>query len=259
MNVELRKKIAAVMSYYKVLSKERDDFRWSTKRKRFTLDKANAFFVGVLLDQGQKAERAWNGGEHLVKNHFKGFRGFWSEVLAADQKTVDRICTSGYDGKSYALNFPTKKFPIWLREAAKKMVDQYNGDPRNIWAVPPENVGLIYDRFKEFKGIGDALAPMAQFILVRKYGVGGGIQNQSKLSVKPDVLVRRVLARTGLTESGDMTKVIGTLRDFKLTSPADFDASLWVIGREYCKKTDPNCEKCPLEPVCSYATSYGAS
>jgi len=254
MSPEQKKKISAVMSYYTVLSRsnEHGDFRWSDVRKRFTLDKANAFFLGVMLDQGQKAERAWDGGRHFVENQFTGRRGFWSEVLAAHPQTVRSICTSGYKGMSYASVYCTNTFPVRLRSAAQKMLDTYQGDPRTIWAVAPENVSLIYDRFREFDGIGDALAKMAQFILVRNFGVAGGKQNQSKMSVKPDVLVRRVLSRTGITQSDALPHILTSLNELKLSRPADFDASLWVVGREFCLKTEPNCRECPLQQVCEY-------
>jgi endonuclease III len=205
-----------------------------------------------MLDQGQLAERAWNGGEHFVENQFTGRRGFWKEILAAHPQTVKSICTSGYEGKSYASVYCTNKFPGWLRSAAQKMLDTYQGDPRTIWAVAPENVSLIYDRFLGFDGIGDALAKMAQFILVRNFRVAGGKKNQSKMSVKPDVLVRRVLARTGITKSDALPHVLTSLNELKLSRPADFDASLWVVGRKFCSKTDPNCSECPLQPVCEY-------
>jgi len=242
------------MSYYTVLmkSKEHGDFRWSDVRKRFTLDKANAFFLSVILNQGQLAEQAWNCGEHFVETQFTGRRGFWKEVLAAHPQTVKHICKTGYEGKSYASVYCTNKFPGWLRSAAKQMLDKYQGDPRTIWAVAPENVTIIYDRFIEFDGIGDALAKMAQFILVRNFRVAGGKQNQSKMSVKPDVLVRRVLSRTGITKSDTLSHVLSSLNELKLSRPADFDASLWVVGRQFCFKTAPNCGKCPLKPVCNH-------
>jgi endonuclease III len=254
MSAEQKNKVSAVMSYYSVLRKgnEHGDFRWSDVRKRFTLDKANAFFLGVMLNQGQLAERAWNGAEHFVENHFTGRRGFWNEILGAHPQTVKSICTSGYEGKSYASVYCTNKFPRWLRSAARKMLATYQGDPRNIWAVAPKNVSLIYDRFREFDGIGDALAKMAQFILVRNFGVAGGKKNQSKMAVKPDRLVRRVPARTGITKSVALPHVLTSLNELRLSRPADFDASLWVVGREFCSKTNPNCSKCPLQRVCEY-------
>lgn len=250
-----QKKVAAVMDYYAAMSKtmEHGDFRWSPVRRRFSLDKANAFFVGVLLDQGQRAERAWDGGRHLVDHYFTGSGGFWGEILAAHPQTVKRICTSGYDGTSYASVYCTNKFPRWLRSAAGIMQRDFEGDPRNIWAVPPDDVGLIYDRFVQFGGIGDALAKMAQFILARNYRVAGGKQNQSRMSVKPDVLVRRVLYRLGIAASEGLPDVLGTLEAIRVKRPADFDASLWVVGREFCLKTNPKCDACPLRPQCDHA------
>lgn len=198
--------------------------------------KQNAFFLGVMLDQGQLAERAWGGGEHFVKNHFTGGRGIWSEVLAAHPQTVRSICTSGFNGKSYASVYCTNKFPLWLRSAAAEIQDKYQGDPRRLWSVTPENVNLIYDRFVEFDGIGDALAKMAQLILVRNYRVAGGKKNQSKMSVKPDVFVRRVLARTGIAENENLTHVLSVLNTITMPRPADFDAALWIIGRLWIHK-----------------------
>ena len=229
------------------------NFRWSRVRKRFTLNSANAFFVGVMLDQGQKAERAWEGGRHLVAHHFGGRRGFWAEIRNTHPRTVAKICRYGHDGKSYASVYCVNRFPRWLRSAAVRMGDQYDGDPRAIWSVGPEKVALIYDRFREFDEIGDALAKMAQFALVRDHGVAGGRLNQSRMAVKPDILVRRVLARTGIAESDDIGAVLDTLESLNLRRPADFDAALWVIGREFCLKTSPRCQPCPLRSACLHS------
>lgn len=227
------------------------DFTWSVCRKRFSLPKANAFFVGVLLDQGQKAERAWDGANHLVSNHFQSRQGFWAGILAADEKTLREICKTGYAGKSYASVFCVNKFPAWLRSAADRIQDDYDGDPRNIWNVRTDQVQLIYDNFLAFDGIGDALAKMAQFILVRNYGVAGGEINQSQMSVKPDVLVRRVLYRSGLAESDRIQPALNALESLRLRRAADFDAALWTIGREYCLKSSPVCASCPIEGNCA--------
>jgi len=54
------------------------------------------------------------------------------------------------------------------------MQKEYDDDPRNIWAVRVDQVQAIYEKFLAFDGIGDALAKMAQFILVRNYGIAGG-------------------------------------------------------------------------------------
>src|SRR3569623_366728 len=252
MGASQKQKVAAVMEYHRRISRleGREWMLWTPVRRRLSIDKANAHFVAVMLDQGQLAERAWSAGQHLVDHHFQGPAGFWKEILKAHPQTVRHICTTGYNGRSYATRFTTKKFPSWLTAAARRMVDQYDGDPRRIWAVKPERVAQIYDRMLEFPGIGDALAKMAQFILVRNYGAAGGRSNQHLMSIKPDILVRRVLFRTGIATSENIATSIKEIASISLKRPADFDAALWDIGREYCFKTRPNCDECPLSSVC---------
>lgn len=250
----MKKAAAQILNYYAKLKdkNEYDWVKWSDKRKRFTEDSANAFFIGVMLDQGQVAERAWNGGKHLVKNHFTNASNFWEGIAKTPPRTIKEICQKGYDGNSYASVFCFNKFPRWLHSASIKMLHDYNGDPRNIWNVKGEDVELIYSRFKEFDGIGDALSKMAQFILVRNYGVAGGIKNRHKMSVKPDELVRRVLFRTGISASNRIRDSLTAIERLRLLSPADFDAAAWIIGREYCLKTNPKCSLCPILKSCKY-------
>ncbi len=243
---------AKITSYYKVLASSEDYswVRWAEKRLRFSRTKANKFFVGVLLDQGQKAERAWAGGDHLVEHYFIHEESFWHGVAESSLEEVIKICQGGYNGTSYAPNYTFNKFPVWLKSAADKMLDEYDGDPRKIWAVPPKDVSKIYNRLKEFDGIGDALAKMGQFILVRTYGVAGGSSSQKKLAIKPDALVKRVMYRTGVSPSQKLKDVIESTEKLRLRSPADFDAATWIIGREYCSKSSPKCTDCPISEGC---------
>jgi len=246
--------VTQILDFYKKLESnpEYEWVKWSKVRKRLTEKNANAFFIGVMLDQGQTAERAWDGGEHMVDNYFKNKRNFWKSVATTHRSTIKKICQKGYDGTSYASVFCFNKFPVWLRNASETMLDNYDGDPRNIWNVTSANVKDIYIRFLEFDGIGDALSKMVQFILVRNYGVAGGIENRSNMSVKPDELVRRVLFRSGISTSNKIRESIEAVENLHLPSPADFDASAWIIGREYCLKNKPKCCSCPILESCQY-------
>lgn len=244
--------IRNILAYYEDLVSD-EDYSWMCWAENpipFKKTKANQIFVSVLLDQGQKANRAWEGGNHLVENYFGHKKGFWHGVSMSSLEEVTQICQRGYDGKSYATRFTFNKFPTWLKTAADKMLNKYDGDPRKIWAVSPEQVDLIYERLKEFDGIGDALAKMGQFILVRNYGVAGGSANKHQMSIKPDELLRRVMYRTGLSPSSNAQDVIESAARLRLKSPADFDAASWVIGRNYCHKTSPKCKECPISKVC---------
>jgi endonuclease-3 len=249
--------IYKLMEYYEELQdiESYEWLKWSDKRKRFSEKRANIFIVSLLLDQGQRVEYVEEKSEYLVNNFFKKGKNWWKNILREHYKTVARICKTGFNGGSFALNYQTNKFPKWLRSAAKKIVDDYDGDVRNIWnnIKDPQ---IIYDRLKEFDGIGDALAKMGQFILVRQYGLAGGISSRALMSVKPDIHVRRVVYRTGIAKSEKTNVVVETFENLDLKSPADIDAALWEVGRKYCKPRNPKCDEesdsCPLNEVCSF-------
>lgn len=248
--------VQQIMNFYKELEKD-DDYtwaRWVQTRKKFTMDSANKFFIGIMLDQGQDAERAWLVAEHFVDCHFDDEKSLWEQILETHHAELQRISTKGYRRKSYALRYQTYKFHKWLKDAARTIIEEYQGDVRNIWnGVQPKNVDEIYNRFKEFQGIGDGLAKMAQFILVRNYGVAGGYLSRSSMKIKTDVLLRRVVYRTGISKEESAKAVIKAVENLGLESQADFDGAAWTIGNRFCFKTKPNCGKCPIEKSCEKA------
>lgn len=225
--------------------------KWSAERRRFTRAEANSFFIGVLLDQGQNAQRAWDAGRYLVEYYFAETENFWHEISTTNLNTMKSICRTGYNGKAFALHYQVNRFPRDLKSVARKIVRDYDSDVRNIWnGIKTKNVDDIYLTFKEFDGIGDALAKMAQFILVRDYGIAGGKRAKRYMSVKPDVHLRRVLFRLGIAEHQTPRSTIDAAERLHLKSPADFDWAVWTIGREYCRPKNPICEECPLESSC---------
>ena len=226
--------------------------KWATKRKRFTKESANAFFIGVLLDRQIPFKQAWDGGWHMAHEHFQN-GDFWERVRRTRIDTLRRITRTGYDGKAY-FRFPGELAKN-LKRAAEIIIERYDGDVRNLWNVDEKRVDAIYDRLKEFRGIGDALAKMGQFALVRGHGVAGGERSKRRMCVKPDVHVNRVTYRLGMVSSTTPRRVARELAALELESPADFDLSAWRIGQEYCHATRPACEGCPLKRVCDYAAN----
>lgn len=226
--------------------------RWADTRRQFSKETANKFFIGVMLDQGQVVERAWDSANYLVENYFTKSDDFWGKIATTHHSSIKIMCQKGYEGKSFAIKNTFDTFPVNLKLAAKKIIKEYESDVRNIWNVTPQDVSVIYDRLIEFPGIGDGLAKMAQFILVRTYGIAGGKKNQRQMAIKPDILVRRVLHRTGIAESEHINAAITAAEDLGLESPADFDAATWIIGREYCFKSNPNCTACPIQNICDH-------
>lgn len=243
--------VSQVMAHYVKVAEANDWARWAERRRRFSAVGANEFMVGLMLDQGQKAERAWDKANHMVTTQFQtgGGGNWWRAVGKAHHSTVRAVCKTGYDGKSYAENYTANKFQNWLRSAAARLNSDYDGDPRKIWnkGTPDE----IQRKLEAFDGIGDALSKMGTFILVRQYGVAGGAVNRASLAVKPDVLLRRVCYRTGITGSESISDVRKQVAALQLASPADFDAAAWDIGRSHCFKAKPSCGGCPVADVCA--------
>ena len=240
--------VARIMQFYK---EHPDAPKWSRKRRRFREARANKFFVGLLPDQLQTADRAWEGAGYLVDTYFTTTGTFWHEISETHHSTVRKICTQGFKEQPFALGMRVNSFPRQLRSAARKIVDDYNSDVRKIWNnVSKEHVDHIYWRLKDFDGIGDALAKMGQFVLVRSYGVAGGRKSKKYMSVKPDVHLQRVLFRLGICESETPTSVVESTEGLNLRSPAHLDWAVWKIGQSYCHASNPNCGSCPLDAVC---------
>ena len=249
--MDIDRRVRAVMAHYNRMARNGEPgTKWATTRTRFTEESANAFFLGVLLDRQIPFAQAWEGGRHMAREHFQN-GDFWEDMRRTRIGTLRRIARTGFDGKAY-FRFP-QELAKNLKRAAEIITERYDGDARKIWNVDEEHVEEIYDRLEEFRGIGDALAKMGQFALVRDHGVAGGERSKRRMCVKPDVHVNRVTHRLGLVSSTTPRRVARELAALDLASPADFDLSAWRIGQEYCHATRPACGGCPLKRVCDYA------
>jgi len=225
-------------------------FNWSPSRKRFSsISTASVFFIHVMLDKLRKGEGSWTAAEHFVTNQFPN-ETIWDEIKATHLNSLTSICLKGNNGGPYAVYLYTNKFPEDLKKNAKIMVSDYGSDPRNIWNVTPENVELIYTRFMKFHGIADALAKMAQFELVRDYGVAGSKESKQYLKAKPDIHVSKVLYRMGLSQNETPRSAVNCIEKANVSSQADLDAVLFKVGHNFCLKSKPLCDECPLKAYC---------
>ena len=245
--------VLAITNRYREIERSGNDWtEWRRTPHRFKRAEADAFFVGVLFDKQQSANRAWEGGADLVDNHFQTQDGefSWATVSRTSITKVKRIMSTGWNGGAYH-RFPNRHAEF-LKENAKIILNQYGGDVRNVWrGVSSDQVELIYERFLEFKGISIALARMAQFILVRDYGIAGGPLSKRFMRVKTDVHLCRVAYRLGLASSAAPRVVAREIDALDLESQADIDLVLFRTGQEYCHETTPNCTECPLVDDCA--------
>lgn len=204
-----------------------------------------AFLVGVLFTQGIPAERAWAGPWLLRKRlgHFDLRR------LAAEREEV---------AAAVAQRPALHRFKVtvagWISDAAALLLERWGGSAANLWADAPTARELMR-RLMEFPGIGRKKAAMAVELLRRCFGASvSGIETGT---VAYDSHVRRVFLRAGLVDRDTPEAVEGAAAAACPASPGTLDLPAWLIGRQWCRPTDPACEECPLGHVCPRLTGRG--
>lgn len=245
------KRSRRVASALRLYARQNMDWsRWADTPRRMTHTSANEFLLAVLFDQGVKFERAFEAGRIVAqafgnKHHPEQL---WGRICKCDPKRFRRFMRYGYGGGS--LHRYWKKFSEWLPAAARIIVDNYDGDPRELWARQ-RNVEKVRKRLLELPSIGDALANMTVMILARDYGLLGGRKAAKQLSVKPDVHVNRVFRRAGLVPlHAGTAEVVEAAKRLAPDFPASLDPGAWEIGKEWCRPQRPKCSECPLRAVC---------
>lgn len=202
------------------------------------LAQPNAFLIGVLFTQGIPAERAWRGPWEL--RHRLGtldldyIAEHPDEVLEAVQRPP-------------MLHRFKNMLPRWIVSAARRLSEEYGGDASNIWPAGA-HVGDVIDRLTEFDGIGRKKAVMAAEILVRHFGVA--LQGRECGQIAYDVQVRRVFMRAGLAAEDNREAMEAAAASICPESPGIVDLPAWIVGRQWCRPTEPDCEQCRLGSVC---------
>ena len=195
------------------------------------------------MDRQVKAERAW-----LIPYRFREKLGsFEFGVLAA--LSLDRVLALMREPE------PLHRFPNTMahvfHSAIHRVSSQYAGDASRIWRGNPSSATLVR-RFLEFEGAGPKIATMAANILVRDLKIS--VSDTYSIDISPDVHVRRVLGRLGLTriEASD-EELIYAARKLNPIYPGIFDLSVWEVGRNWCHPQAPECGSCYLERYCPTA------
>jgi len=70
------------------------------------------------------------------------------------------------------------------------------------------------------------------------------------MDIKPDVHTKRVLYRLGMSEREDEIAAIKATRRMNPSWPGALDGALWWIGRYWCRPTNPDCLRCPVNTAC---------
>jgi uncharacterized HhH-GPD family protein len=220
------------------IDKEKD-FTPNLKANKLILNNPLAYLFAVILDQGIKAERAWEL-PYVLKQRLGYF-----EVKKIAQISDSKII-SVFNEKPKLHRFP-KTMALRIKKASALVIERYGGKAENIWNDCPGSADL-HRRFEEFNGIGQKKASMAVNILVKDFGIE--VKDKRGIDISYDIHIRRVLLRTGLAEKDEMKHIVNTARALNPEYPGILDGPCWRIGRTYCHPTSPDCKRCPIEKVC---------
>lgn len=199
------------------------------------------FVLGCVMDRQVKAEQSWKIPDKVC-SHFdiKKFddlaRLTKSDVIKCfKDETLHRF--NDIMGENFY-------------DAVQRIKNVYHGDASEIWKGEPSSALVVY-RFLCFKGVGIKIATMATNILQRDLGVK--FSDKSAIDVSPDVHVRRILYRLGLTDNQeDIQQAVYMAKAINPSYPGIIDLLCWQIGRDYCDPDWKNkkCEDCPLNGCC---------
>ena len=205
---------------------------------RFVVNDPFAFLIGVIFDQGIKAERAWAAPYELSLR-----LGYFNPQQLADD--VEGIRTAVHQRPK--LHRFVNNLPDWVASAAQMVVREYRGEASNIWNDNPTAIAL-QRRFIAFKGIGQKKAAMAVELLERDFDVA--IVDLEGSDVAFDIHIRRVFLRTGLGEVDRIDDIVRIARQHHRERPGSLDGPAWQIGRRWCRPTYPRCSECVPTNVC---------
>lgn len=123
---------------------------------------ANAFLFGLILNQNQRAERAWKA-PYLLKKR----------LGTLDAEKLVQL-SHGEFMSAFILQPALHPFAFsmvgYLRDACDHLLFKYDGDARNVWAAG-STAGEVLIRLQEFRGIGLHKATVGVFLLQQELGV----------------------------------------------------------------------------------------
>jgi uncharacterized HhH-GPD family protein len=228
-------------------SESRLDFTPLEAADRLLRDNHFAFLLGVIFDEGIKAERAWEA-PYLLKQRL----GHLDPARMRDSLPAVRAAV----GQSPALHRYLELMPEALVSAAARVCDEYDGDVDRIWNDDP-TAAAVDARLQRFRRIGPKKAAMAVEILVTNFGVN--LTEHAGTNVAYDVHVRRVFLRAGLVDHDSFAEVTAAGQRLHPERPGLLDLPTWLIGRRWCHPTHPQCSECALSDVCRKRTHLNVS
>lgn len=198
--------------------------------------RANKFFLGCILDYQINSDVAWENARRLAEDILGDPDDLWNTITSISK---DEWMSKW---KQYSLHrFPKAHERVW--RIGREIVIRYNGDVRNIWN--DNKSATILNRLNKLR-VGEQISRMIIGALIDTK------QIVDIVDVKADIHVKRVLGRilngSPLTEK----ETIEITRKMVPDNPWLIDQPLYMLGKNFCFSSKPNCNECYLKNECTF-------
>lgn len=199
-----------------------------------------AFCMATCLDRGTKADLIWTIPYWLnqILGHLK--------PRLIYQMSVDQLA-------NVVNQLPMKPryvdaAPKTIQSLTKLVVEKYIGHAERIWTN--RRALDVRKDFLSIWGVGPGIANMAVLLIEKAYDIRFSDLDHTRMDIKPDVHTMRVLYRLGVSAATIEDEAVTAARYLNPSFPGEIDAGLWLLGRQYCSASSPNCRYCPVDKVC---------
>jgi len=206
--------------------------------KYLTKKRANKFLFACILDYQMDADYLWARCKEFLEVELNDPDCLWDVVA---EVPLSRWLKRTRDFGLHRFKDAAHR-RVWI--IGKRIRDEYAGDVKLIWRN--RTAAEAAERMDEL-GVGPNLSRMAAGGLADT----GWIKGRS--DVKADVHVCRTFGRILVGGPLEPDAAVSLAREVYPRNPWRLDGPLFVIGKERCFATEPNCSGCPLRKNCSYA------
>lgn len=199
-----------------------------------------AFSMATCLDRGMKADIIWTI-PYDIKNHLGHL-----DPQRIYKMSLDKLAEmfARLPRRPRYVNAAPRT--VW--ELTRIVVEECGGDASRIWKG--KRALEVKRTFQSIYGVGEGIANMAVLLIEAAYPHTFDVIDRRYMDIKPDEHTQRVLYRLGASAAKTEQAALDAARRLSPDYPGEIDGALWIIGREYCHPTDPECRICPVTQVC---------
>ncbi len=181
--------------------------------------------IGTILSQNTNDKNSWRAYRNL-KDRYSS----WEEVRQLDRISLEQEIKVAGLGRQKSAAILEVLNDLFEKKGTLNLDHTYSMDDTEI-----------LEELTSYKGVGVKTASCVLMFSLRR-------------NVCPvDTHVNRIVNRVGLVSSNQPEKTFNTLFGKIPEGLAhSFHSNLILLGREFCKPTNPDCSNCPLLQVCGY-------